>query len=89
MRTPRLSLPSVESPPERPRERIACALVSASSKARIERIAALPAVIVGAVLLRVICGVGFANYDTLYALTWGGQTCAGQTCTGPSCRAPI
>jgi hypothetical protein len=47
--------------------------VTASGKARIERIAALPAVIVGAVLLRVICGVGFANYDTLYALTWGGQ----------------
>jgi hypothetical protein len=69
----------VESPPERPRERIACALVSASSKARIERIAALPAVIVGAVLLRVICGVGFANYDTLYALTWGGQLARGET----------
>jgi hypothetical protein len=71
--TPRLSLPTVASPPERPRERIACALVTASSKARIERIGALPAVIAGAVLLRVICGVGFANYDTLYALTWGGQ----------------
>ncbi len=68
----------MESPPERPRERIACALVSASSKARIERIAALPAVIVGAVLLRVICGVGFANYDTLYALTWGGQLARGE-----------
>jgi hypothetical protein len=68
----------VESPPERPRERIACALVTASSKARIERIAALPAVIAGAVLLRVICGVGFANYDTLYALTWGGQLARGE-----------
>jgi hypothetical protein len=53
--------------------------VSASSKARIERIAALPAVIAGAVLLRVICGVGFANYDTLYALTWGGQLARGET----------
>jgi hypothetical protein len=68
----------VESPPERPRERIACALVTASGKARIERIAALPAVIAGAVLLRVICGVGFANYDTLYALTWGGQLARGE-----------
>jgi hypothetical protein len=47
--------------------------VIASSKARIKSIAAFPAVIAGAVLLRLICGVGFANYDTLYALTWGGQ----------------
>ena len=33
---------------------------------------------VGAVLLRVIAGVGFANYDTLYALTWGRQLAHGQ-----------
>jgi hypothetical protein len=33
----------------------------------------------GAVLLRVIAGVGFANYDTLYALAWGGQLSRGQT----------
>jgi hypothetical protein len=52
--------------------------VTASSKARIERIAALPTVIAGAVLLRLICGVGFANYDTLYALTWGGQLARGE-----------
>ncbi len=32
-----------------------------------------------AVLLRVITGVGFANYDTLYALAWGGQLARGQT----------
>lgn len=32
----------------------------------------------GAVLLRVIAGVGFANYDTLYALTWGRQLAHGQ-----------
>jgi hypothetical protein len=31
------------------------------------------------VLLRVISGVGFANYDTLYALAWGGQLSRGQT----------
>jgi hypothetical protein len=43
------------------------------------RIGALPAIIVGAVLLRVISGVGFANYDTLYALAWGGQLARGQT----------
>jgi hypothetical protein len=27
----------------------------------------------------VIAGVGFANYDTLYALTWGGQLARGET----------
>ncbi len=34
-------------------------------------------IIAGAVLLRVISGVGFANYDTLYALAWGGQLARG------------
>jgi hypothetical protein len=52
--------------------------VTASSKPRIERLAALPAVLVGAVLLRLIAGVGFANYDTLYALAWGGQLARGE-----------
>jgi hypothetical protein len=51
--------------------------VTASIKPRIERLAALPVVIVGAVLLRLIAGVGFANYDTLYALAWGGQLARG------------
>jgi hypothetical protein len=32
----------------------------------------------GAVLLRLVAGVGFANYDTLYALAWGGQLSRGQ-----------
>ncbi len=32
----------------------------------------------GAVLLRVITGVGFANYDTLYALVWGQQLSRGE-----------
>jgi hypothetical protein len=40
----------------------------------------------GAVLLRVVSGVGFANYDTLYALTWGGQLARGQT---PAYDVPI
>jgi hypothetical protein len=44
------------------------------------------AVVVGAVLLRVITGVGFANYDTLYALAWGGQLSRGQL---PSYGVPI
>jgi hypothetical protein len=52
--------------------------VTDSIKPRVERLAALPAVIVGAVLLRLIAGVGFANYDTLYALAWGGQLARGE-----------
>jgi hypothetical protein len=31
------------------------------------------AILAGAALLRVIAGVGFVNYDTLYALVWGQQ----------------
>ncbi|HEY2570970.1 MAG TPA: hypothetical protein VGI27_05835, partial [Solirubrobacteraceae bacterium] len=52
--------------------------MTASIKPRVARLAALPAVIVGAVLLRLIAGVGFANYDTLYALAWGGQLARGE-----------
>jgi 4-amino-4-deoxy-L-arabinose transferase-like glycosyltransferase len=37
------------------------------------------AIAAGAVLLRVISGVGFVNYDTLYALAWGGQLSRGET----------
>jgi hypothetical protein len=36
-------------------------------------------VLAGAALLRAIAGVGFVNYDTLYALAWGGQLSRGQT----------
>jgi hypothetical protein len=50
------------------------------------RIAELVAVGVGAVALRLITGVGFANYDTLYALAWGGQLSRGQS---PSYDIPI
>lgn len=46
----------------------------------------MPAIVVGAVLLRVIAGVGFANYDTLYALAWGGQLSRGST---PAYGVPI
>jgi hypothetical protein len=41
------------------------------------RLAELAGIGAGAVLLRVISGVGFANYDTLYALAWGGQLSRG------------
>jgi hypothetical protein len=36
-------------------------------------LAAALAIAAGAFVLRVVSGVGFANYDTLYALAWGGQ----------------
>jgi hypothetical protein len=44
------------------------------------------AIAAGAVLLRLITGVGFANYDTLYALAWGGQLARGQV---PAYELPI
>ena len=37
------------------------------------------AIALGAILLRVVSGVGFANYDTLYALVWGGELARGHT----------
>jgi hypothetical protein len=40
----------------------------------------------GALVLRAIAGVGFANYDTLYALAWGGQLSRGST---PAYDVPI
>jgi hypothetical protein len=48
------------------------------------RLRALPiagpvAVIAGALALRLITDVGFANYDTLYGLAWGGQLAQGET----------
>lgn len=36
-------------------------------------------IIVGALVLRLLGGVGFANYDTLYALVWGQQLSRGET----------
>ncbi len=41
------------------------------------RLRAPLAIAAGAVILRLIGGVGFANYDTLYALAWGGQISRG------------
>lgn len=40
----------------------------------------------GALLLRLVVGVGFVNYDTLYALAWGGQLSRGST---PAYRVAI
>jgi hypothetical protein len=44
------------------------------------------AIAAGAALLRILAGVGFANYDTLYALAWGGQLSRGST---PAYDVPI
>jgi hypothetical protein len=46
----------------------------------------VPAIAVGAVALRLIVGVGFVNYDTLYALAWGGQLSRG---VAPAYDIPI
>jgi hypothetical protein len=43
------------------------------------RLATPLAIAVGAILLRLAAGVGFANYDTLYALVWGRQLARGST----------
>jgi hypothetical protein len=45
----------------------------------IKRLTAPAAIVLGAVMLRVLAGVGFVNYDTLYALAWGGQLSRGST----------
>ncbi|HWX52264.1 MAG TPA: hypothetical protein VNY34_03165, partial [Solirubrobacteraceae bacterium] len=49
-------------------------------------VAAVLAIAVGAILLRLISGVGFANYDTLYGLAWGGQLARGEL---PAYETPI
>jgi hypothetical protein len=43
------------------------------------RLAAAAWIAAGAGALRLLAGVGFVNYDTLYALAWGGQLARGQT----------
>jgi hypothetical protein len=50
------------------------------------RLGALISIVAGAVLIRLIAGVAFANYDTLYALSWGGQLARGET---PAYGIPI
>jgi hypothetical protein len=60
--------------------------VTASSKRLPARLRAPLVIAAGAIFLRVLSGVGFANYDTLYALAWGGQLSRG---VAPSYRVPI
>jgi hypothetical protein len=55
-------------------------------RARLRRLGAPLAVLAGALLLRLLAGVGFANYDTLYALVWGQQLARGET---PSYGLPV
>lgn len=50
------------------------------------RARALLVVCAGAVALRALLGVGFANYDTLYALVWGQQLARGEA---PQYALPI
>jgi hypothetical protein len=51
-----------------------------------KRLVTPAAIVVGAVVLRVLAGVGFVNYDTLYALAWGGQLSRGSV---PAYGVPI
>ena len=55
-------------------------------RVKLMTIATLADIAVGAVVLRLIAGVGFVNYDTLYALAWGGQLSRGST---PAYGVPI
>ena len=50
------------------------------------RAGALAVLAAGAATLWAACGVGFANYDTLYALAWGGQIARGEN---PAYGVPI
>ncbi len=43
----------------------------------IKRLAVPAAIVAGAIVLRLLAGVGFVNYDTLYGLAWGGQLSRG------------
>ncbi|HEY1458315.1 MAG TPA: hypothetical protein VGF15_07330, partial [Solirubrobacteraceae bacterium] len=60
--------------------------MSAKTNRMIARLRAPLVVAAGALALRLLCGVGFANYDTLYALVWGGQLSRGET---PAYGTPI
>ena len=67
---------TAELPPGAP-QRLAAHLPDGVQRI-LARLGAPLAIFAGAVLLRVLAGVGFANYDTLYALTWGGQLARGE-----------
>lgn len=60
--------------------------VTASIERLQGQLGALTAILGGAILLRLVAGVAFVNYDTLYALSWGGQLAHGET---PAYGVPI
>ncbi len=60
--------------------------MSTTAKRLAPRLGAPLGIAAGAVALRLIAGVGFANYDTLYALAWGGQLSRGSI---PAYDVPI
>jgi hypothetical protein len=60
--------------------------VTAWTRRHSEPLTAAFAIATGAILLRLLYGVAFANYDTLYALAWGGQLAQGET---PAYGVPI
>jgi hypothetical protein len=60
--------------------------VSALPKIPPRRLVTPLAIVAGAALLWAIAGVGFVNYDTLYALAWGGQLSRGSV---PAYEVPI
>jgi hypothetical protein len=60
--------------------------VKALAKRLRGHLGALSVIALGAIALRLIAGVAFANYDTLYALSWGGQLARAEI---PAYGAPI
>ncbi len=60
--------------------------MTASIKRSAQRLGAPISIVAGAIVLRLLSGVGFVNYDTLYALAWGGQLSRGQA---PAYSVPI
>src|SRR4051812_46730334 len=86
MRPPLLSLASPSGAPLRGGRAGSVRAVTGIGKRARGRLEALAAVVGGAIVLRLIAGVGFADYDTLYALAWGGQLAQGET---PAYSVPI
>src|SRR5438105_12735873 len=72
--------------PRRPRQRVASAPMTARTTGLLGRARVPLAIAAGALVLRLIAGFGFANYDTLYALAWGGQLSRGQV---PAYELPV
>ena len=86
MRPPLVSLASPSRAAHRGARADSVRAVTGIGKRARGRLGALAAVAGGAVVLRLIAGVGFANYDTLYGLAWGGQLAQGET---PAYGVPI